>query len=35
MGDLRKAAFRDRDGVIDIDSGYVFNWEDFVFTTGL
>lgn len=28
----RKAAFLDRDGVINVDSGYVGRWEDFKFT---
>jgi D,D-heptose 1,7-bisphosphate phosphatase len=29
-----KAAFLDRDGVINLDSGYVHRWEDFVFAAG-
>jgi len=32
---LRKAAFLDRDGVINIDSGYVGRWEDFHFVPGI
>jgi len=32
---LRKAAFLDRDGVINIDSGYVSRWEDFRFVPGV
>ena len=31
---LRKAAFLDRDGVINLDSGYVNRWEDFEFLPG-
>lgn len=31
---LRKAAFLDRDGVINKDSGYVHRWEDFHFLPG-
>lgn len=31
---LRKAAFLDRDGVINIDHGYVYRWEDFEFVPG-
>lgn len=30
----RKAAFLDRDGVINIDKAYVHRWEDFEFVTG-
>jgi D,D-heptose 1,7-bisphosphate phosphatase len=31
---LRKAAFLDRDGVINKDTGYVHRWEDFAFLPG-
>lgn len=31
----RKALFLDRDGVINIDSGYVINKEDFIFVDGI
>jgi rfaE bifunctional protein nucleotidyltransferase chain/domain len=31
---LRKAAFLDRDGVINRDTGYVYHWEDFEFMPG-
>lgn len=31
---LRKAAFLDRDGVINRDTGYVYRWEDFEFMPG-
>jgi rfaE bifunctional protein nucleotidyltransferase chain/domain len=31
---LRKAAFLDRDGVINRDKGYVYRWEDFEFMPG-
>jgi rfaE bifunctional protein nucleotidyltransferase chain/domain len=31
---LKKAAFLDRDGVINIDKGYVYLWEDFEFLPG-
>lgn len=31
---LRKAAFLDRDGVINRDTGYVYRWEDFEFLPG-
>jgi D-glycero-D-manno-heptose 1,7-bisphosphate phosphatase len=31
---LRKAAFLDRDGVINKDKAYVFRWEDFEFVPG-
>lgn len=35
MGDAgRKAAFLDRDGVVNIDHGYVYRWEDFAFVPG-
>lgn len=30
----KAAAFLDRDGVINIDHGYVYRWEDFVFVPG-
>lgn len=30
----RKAAFLDRDGVINVDHGYVYRWEDFAFVPG-
>lgn len=30
----RPAAFLDRDGVINIDHGYVYRWEDFAFVPG-
>lgn len=33
-GTGRKAAFLDRDGVINVDHGYVFRWEDFAFVPG-
>ncbi|HFU77657.1 MAG TPA: HAD family hydrolase, partial [Epsilonproteobacteria bacterium] len=32
---MKKALFLDRDGVINIDHGYVFKMEDFVFTKGI
>lgn len=31
---LRPAAFLDRDGVVNIDHGYVHRWEDFAFVPG-
>ncbi len=31
---MRKAAFLDRDGVINLDRGYVYRWEDFEFVPG-
>jgi len=31
---MRKAAFLDRDGVINEDTGYVYRWEDFKFIPG-
>ncbi|MCU7372777.1 D-glycero-beta-D-manno-heptose 1,7-bisphosphate 7-phosphatase [Paucibacter sp. O1-1] len=34
MADLRNAAFLDRDGVINIDHGYVHRWEEFEFVPG-
>jgi rfaE bifunctional protein nucleotidyltransferase chain/domain len=34
MGTLRKAAFLDRDGVINKDKAYVHRWEDFEFVPG-
>ncbi|CAM3750333.1 D-glycero-beta-D-manno-heptose 1,7-bisphosphate 7-phosphatase [Roseateles saccharophilus] len=34
-GARRKAAFLDRDGVINIDHGYVYRWEDFAYVPGV
>lgn len=34
MTALRPAAFLDRDGVINIDHGYVYRWEDFAYVPG-
>lgn len=34
MQALRKAAFLDRDGVINLDRAYVSRWEDFEFVPG-
>lgn len=34
MTTLRKAGFLDRDGVINVDHGYVYRWEDFEFVPG-
>lgn len=34
MTTLLKAAFLDRDGVINLDHGYVYRWEDFEFVPG-
>lgn len=34
MSATRKAAFLDRDGVINIDHGYVYRWDDFEFVPG-
>ena len=34
MEALRKAAFLDRDGVINLDRAYVGRWEDFEFVAG-
>ena len=31
---MRPAAFLDRDGVVNIDHGYVYRWEDFAFVPG-
>ena len=31
---MRPAAFLDRDGVINIDHGYLYRWEDFAFVPG-
>ena len=30
----RKAAFLDRDGVVNIDHGYLYRWADFEFVPG-
>lgn len=32
---MSKAAFLDRDGVINVDNGYVYRWEDFEFLPGV
>jgi D-glycero-D-manno-heptose 1,7-bisphosphate phosphatase len=32
---LRKAAFLDRDGVINVDRAYVSRWENFEFVPGV
>tara|TARA_B100000212_G_C27381767_1_gene537423 strand:- start:3083 stop:3652 length:570 start_codon:yes stop_codon:yes gene_type:complete len=34
LSKLKRAAFLDRDGVINIDNGYVHKWEDFEFCDG-
>lgn len=34
MSATRKAAFLDRDGVINVDHGYLYRWEDFEFVPG-
>lgn len=34
VGESRKAAFLDRDGVINVDHGYVSTWQDFEFLPG-
>lgn len=34
MTTRRPAAFLDRDGVLNIDHGYVYRWEDFAFVPG-
>lgn len=34
LDNVRKAAFLDRDGVINVDHGYVHRWEDFHFVPG-
>lgn len=35
MLNLKKACFLDRDGIINIDSGYVYRIEDFIFIEGI